>query len=154
MATSACEHRGTRYCFLSFLLSPCPHSLPRGACSKLLLLLIFKEGRQDGMSEPRPLQGAEKIMGSSPGQTRMAHGQQSGLTAAGLQVPWLFAGEWVVQAPDRPSSMVVESIEEQAQDHHGRDYLGIAVSTLGGTGNKEPGKLPSERGGWAGPEQA
>lgn len=67
---------------------------------------------------------------------------------------WLFAGEWVVQAPDRPGSLVVESIEEQAGDHHGRDYLGMAVSTLGGTGNKEPGKLPSKRGGWAGPKQA
>lgn len=90
-------------------------------------------------------------MGSCPGQTRMAHGQQSGLTAAGLQVPWLFAGEWIGQAPDRPGSLVVESIEEQAGDHHGRDYLGMAVSTLEGTGNKEPGKLPSEREVWVGP---
>lgn len=34
-----------------------------------------------------------------------------------------------------------------------RDYSGMAMSTLGGTGNKEPGKVPSERGGWVGPSK-
>lgn len=56
----------------------------------------------------------------------------------------------VVQAPDRPGSRVVGSVEEQARDYHGRGYLGMAMGTLGGTGNKEPGKLPSERRGWVG----
>lgn len=68
-------------------------------------------------------------------------------------MPWLFAGEWVVQVPDRPGSIVVESIEEQARYYHGRDYLGMAVSTLERTGNKEPGKVPKERGGWIGPSK-
>lgn len=36
---------------------------------------------------------------------------------------------YIVQAPDRPGSKAVESVEKQAQGHHGRP-LGMVVSTL------------------------
>lgn len=38
-----------------------------------------------------------------------------------------------VQVPDRPGSKVVESVEKQAQGHHGRDYLGDGSEHLGRT---------------------
>lgn len=54
----------------------------------------------------------------------------------------------IVQVPDRPGSKVVESVEKQAQGHHGRDYLGDGSEHLGRNGYiKNPGKLLCEREG-------
>lgn len=104
--------------FCSFLLSFCPHSLPRvrlwGACSDLSLHLLFKEGRQDGMVEPRPLQGAERIMGSS------VQG-----TVAGPQLPWLSAGEWIDCSGPRQTRL------HGGQDHRGGVSFGDASEQPG-----------------------
>lgn len=131
VASPACEHRGTRYCL--FLLSPYPHSLPIrrlwGACSGLSLHLVFKEGRQDGMSEPRPLQGADRIMGSSPGQTRMAQGQQ--LRIDSCRALGALAVCWRMGCSGPRQNIVVESIEEQVQDNH---------EGLFGDGSEHPGR--------------